>query len=279
MRKAIIYKILNLENNHCYIGSTTDFKERVRRHWRDLRKNNHHSVYLQRAYNKYKKDCFVFQIIEEFEFVSSEHLAEKELFYIHQVDPEYNMKHVEYNALRDCKRVAWNKGIKCPPSIETSKTRSNNIKNLWLDDDFKNKVKEGSKKLCKKVYKIDINNNFISEFESTKKCADSLEISINVVNKFVSYKYTNKKVKEFSYVLSYSSNETIQSYSQKKKEKTKPVVRKTKPVYQYDLDDNFIKKWDSTKQIYDSLNYNISTINKCCTGEYRNAYNFKWKYE
>jgi len=279
MRKAIIYKILNLENNHCYIGSTTDFKERVRRHWRDLRKNKHHSVYLQKAYNKYKKDCFVFQIVEEFDFISSEHLAEKELFYIQQIDPQYNMKHVEYNALRDCKRVAWNKGIKCPPSAETSTARSNNIKTLWLDDNFKNKVKEASKKLRKKVYQIDLNNNCIEEFESTRECANSLGISINVVNKFTSYKYTNKKVKEFNYVLSYNFNETIESYLQKKKEKTKPIVRKAKAVYQYDLNDVFIKKWDSAKEIHNTLGYNISSINKCCTGVYKNAYNFKWKYK
>lgn len=49
-----IYKIKNNINDKVYIGSTKDFEKRKSRHIRELNNNSHHSIYLQRFYNKYK---------------------------------------------------------------------------------------------------------------------------------------------------------------------------------------------------------------------------------
>lgn len=53
-----------------------------------------------------------------------------------------------------------------------------------------------------------------------------------------------------------------------------------KQVYQYDLQGNFIKKWDSLKSIQRELGYKISNISSCCLNKtYRhNAYGYKWSY-
>lgn len=48
-----IYQILNVENGHCYIGSSENITKRWSQHKSVLRHNNHHSGYLQNAYNKY----------------------------------------------------------------------------------------------------------------------------------------------------------------------------------------------------------------------------------
>ena len=59
-----IYIILNIENSKFYIGSTNNTRKRKSQHFRDLRKGSHHSIYLQRAFNKYSEISFLFIIIE-----------------------------------------------------------------------------------------------------------------------------------------------------------------------------------------------------------------------
>jgi len=59
-----IYIIRNSVNGKFYIGSTNNYHKRKLRHFNQLRKNKHHSVYLQRAFNKYKEVNFEFILIE-----------------------------------------------------------------------------------------------------------------------------------------------------------------------------------------------------------------------
>ena len=59
-----IYQIKNLINNKIYIGSTIHFKVRWNEHTNALKQNRHHSILLQRAWNKYGGEAFEFSIIE-----------------------------------------------------------------------------------------------------------------------------------------------------------------------------------------------------------------------
>ena len=49
-------------------------------------------------------------------------------------------------------------------------------------------------------------------------------------------------------------------------------------VFQYDLNDNFIRKWDSIKQAADSLGKQGAAIVETCKGKRNQAYNYIWKY-
>lgn len=63
--KSGIYQIRNLLDGKIYIGSATDFYSRKNyEHFYLLRKNKHVNCKLQRAFNKYGEDNFVFEIIE-----------------------------------------------------------------------------------------------------------------------------------------------------------------------------------------------------------------------
>lgn len=62
-----IYKIINLDTNKYYLGSTKEIKKRTLRHFNELRKNKHHCIHLQRAFNKYGEDNFKLEIILECE--------------------------------------------------------------------------------------------------------------------------------------------------------------------------------------------------------------------
>ena len=58
-----IYKITNLSNGKCYIGSTVNFTKRWNRHKQLLRLNKHHAPHLQAAFNKYGADNFKWEIL------------------------------------------------------------------------------------------------------------------------------------------------------------------------------------------------------------------------
>ena len=53
----------------------------------------------------------------------------------------------------------------------------------------------------------------------------------------------------------------------------------SKPIEQYDLEGNFIKKWNSAAQVERDLGFNHQNISKCCLGQQKTAYNYKWRYK
>ena len=59
-----IYKIINKVNGKYYLGSSQNFHKRKLRHFNELRKNKHHSIHLQRAFNKYGEKSFEFVELE-----------------------------------------------------------------------------------------------------------------------------------------------------------------------------------------------------------------------
>lgn len=64
MEIGYIYLIKNKINGKFYLGSTKNLHKRKLKHFRDLKNQKHHSIYLQRSYNKYGIDNFDFIIIE-----------------------------------------------------------------------------------------------------------------------------------------------------------------------------------------------------------------------
>lgn len=84
-----VYIILNKITNKFYVGHSVDIYRRFNSHKSYLRNNKHHSIYLQRAWNKYGEDNFEFIIIKQ--GISEEESIDLEQFYIN------NYKDVIYN--------------------------------------------------------------------------------------------------------------------------------------------------------------------------------------
>ena len=83
-----VYKIVNVINNKCYIGSACNIHNRWARHKKDLNSRIHHSILLQRAWNKHGCDRFEFHLIET---VGKQDLINKEQYYFDLLKPAYNL--------------------------------------------------------------------------------------------------------------------------------------------------------------------------------------------
>ena len=84
-----IYQIRNIINNKIYIGSTVNLYDRLHTHKTYLKSNKHHNKHLQLSFNKYGKENFRFEVIEEFKFPNeysnkckNEYIECREQYYI-----------------------------------------------------------------------------------------------------------------------------------------------------------------------------------------------------
>lgn len=130
-----IYSIFNIVNNKWYIGSTVkSFDFRKTQHFSDLRLNRHKNVHLQRSFNKYGENSFIFIILET---INSHDCLKVEQLYLDLFKPEYNInpnatsgagrkltkEQLKNHYFSNNKKLtSWNKGI--PFSEEVRKKMS-----------------------------------------------------------------------------------------------------------------------------------------------------------
>lgn len=128
-----IYKIQNVVNGKCYIGSAKSFRTRFRKHKNVLVKNAHHSIKLQRAWNKHGEDAFIFQPII---FCEPKNL----LFYEQQAIDAYNSYCDGYNAT-----IKANSALGVKRSDETKAKISVSKSGIKLSAEHKKAISDGNK--------------------------------------------------------------------------------------------------------------------------------------
>ena len=139
-----IYKITCLANNKSYIGQSVSIKRRWATHKRELAAGTHYNEYLQRAYNKYGKDNFTYEILE---LCSKDKLNEREQFYVTIFDTfknGYNCDLGGHNTSGDANPMSGKSGIQSPRYIDN-------------------------------IYQLDSFGNIIGEFESANIASKAVD--------------------------------------------------------------------------------------------------------
>lgn len=116
-----VYKIRNLNNGKLYIGSAAkySFKTRWAKHQRDLKRKDHHSIKLQRAWNKYGANAFVFEVLL---YCDPKHCLMYEQIALDHFKPEYNIS----PTAGSCLGSRWTKEQKRAFSISKKGQRFSN---------------------------------------------------------------------------------------------------------------------------------------------------------
>lgn len=141
---AGIYKITCVVNNKSYIGSSVDLSERGIQHLSDLKHNRHHSIYLQRSFNKYGEDAFTFEVLATLKTYNETILRTLEYIYIEQFNPEFNgatpVEHqysLEWrNKISESTKALYKKGYKNPRLNTGKKYKVLNYKGIEVATDI-----------------------------------------------------------------------------------------------------------------------------------------------
>ena len=206
MKKFGIYKITCKINNKVYIGSTeVCFKQRFKKHKQRLRNNYHENDYLQKSWNKYGEDNFIFEILEEISDKSK--VKEIEQTYLNEyiskgkkfcfnlsksaiggntiINDEIKEKHRQglinsyTDELREIRRKQFNSRL-------TEMLQK--IKAVQQTDDFKEKEKFRIREMCKNEKWLEANRKSVAKrrkpvgtdrgetFESVTEASEILKI-------------------------------------------------------------------------------------------------------
>jgi len=156
--------------------------------------------------------------------------------------------------LSDCK-----KGVK--QKQETVDKRIAKIKEYCKEEAYRDKF---GVSLRKKVYQYDLSGNFIKEWESGRKACRVLNMSESAVCSVLN-KVANKTAGGFLW--SYEKTDIVDIPKNNKKK-----------VLMFDLNNNYLEKFDSVILASKLTNTSKSSIIRCCKNKQKTANRFIWKY-
>lgn len=215
-----IYRIVNKVNGKCYVGQAGCIEERIERHW-SLLERSKDVRFLQNAYNKYGKDNFYYEVLEE---CTIDKLDDKEIYWISYY--KSNNRKYGYNLTEGgsgSRGYKWSEESRkklsesCKGRIVSEETKSKISKSLignqrskgntsvWkgkhLPEETRKKISESLRnptddirKRMSNAQKNRFNKQGVSE-ETKKKMSDSRKgkfvgrkhINNGMINKFVAY--------------------------------------------------------------------------------------------
>lgn len=157
--KIGVYRIYNLSNDKCYIGSSVNLYKRISGHISNLKKNKSDSIKLQNYCNKYGIDALKVEILE---LCDKEILLNREAFYIHKFDSVSR----GFNCLGN---------VTSPFYCTFSEERKQTLRDVW------------------KVYKIIYREKLLQNLEKARKSLKDNPINQIVWNKGLSTSEETKR--------------------------------------------------------------------------------------
>lgn len=260
-----IYKITNKINNKIYIGQTVQSpNRRLQKHISDSKKIDTH---LYRAFNKYGIDNFQLDIIEE---CKDSELDQQEKYWIKYFD-SYNNGYNEtlggYGGTKINREQVislWNQGYNVSKIAEILSCSCDRVRDILHDNNI------NTDELVNRIFR-NYNNEFILELwnkhHSFKYITDNYDIGI-------------EGLKRQLLECGISEEELYQNkINNLKQQMIKNRIKNESVVLQFDLDGNFIRKFNSIKEASLETKAQASSISKVCNNEYKSANGFLWCYE
>lgn len=253
MISTFIYKITNLVNGKCYIGQTVgSIEARWKRHCSDSNK----CPAIHNAILKYGIQNFQVEQIDT--ATSQEELNEKEAHWIttlNTISPNgYNLQ---------------NGGLREQLSQESCEKISNTIRDKYRNNEINISWK-------RKVCQYNKQGSLIKVWDSIKDASLALDIQA----KHIPDACRGKRKSVGGYMWRYYEDTLGEPISvpARKRNPDSWFNSHRKPVLQFDLDGNFIRRWDSTSQAANELNVSNGYICETCNGKHKSAKGYIWRY-
>ncbi len=252
-----IYQIRNLVNGKVYVGSAVDIRHRRNCHFSDLRKNIHCNDYLQKSFNKYGEDKFIFEIIEIVK--NKNKLIEKEQQWLNKTNCNneqygYNLCPIAGNSLG---YKHTKESLKKMSKFQTGKPHR--------------KGKKASEEL-----KLRMSKNSYKFYNSD----NGEQVKNKISNSLKAYFKTEKGKKAMKIHTKRMLENPIRKKGYNHTEKTKSIISniQTLPVIQFDENNKLLKVWKSVIEASIFLNINKSGIYRCVKNKQDKVKKFKWQY-
>lgn len=199
-----IYCIFNIVNNKVYIGSSSNLYRRCKQHLSELKNNKHPNKHLQRAFLKYGKENFSFNVIE---YVDLDFLIISEQFWIDEFTA-YDSKYGYNNRRKAESNLGFHHSEKTKQLIslhggksQLGKHRSEETKRKLS---LANKGKKLSKETKIKIGEASKNRVFTEETTLKKRGENSPlaklteDIILKIKSRMLEEKNLSKIAKEFN---------------------------------------------------------------------------------
>ena len=236
---GIIYGWYNTKNEKWYIGQTINPEDRFNRHIHDAIDINDNN-YFHRALRKYGLDNFVYCVLEE-----------------NILRDNLNMKEQEWIEYYDSFHSGYNLTL-----------GGDGVKGVIMTEDVRKRISESSKK---RTFSTETRKRMSESAKGRsgywKGKHRSKETKKKLSEKIKGQHYGCWKGKHFS-------EEHKRKLSEAYKRRTPPNIKK---VNKYDLNGNFIKKYDCMKDAVKE-NPKASNISAVCKGKRKQAGGFIWKF-
>lgn len=258
--KSGIYKITNTINGKVYIGQSKTLNTRYRGHIYRISRNEHHNEHLQRSFDKYGEDNFVYDILEEVEDLSLLDLKEK--FWIDHYgginsDNTYNLKDPMLNEYNDY--------IRSKLSKSNSGENNPNYGNKWTEEQKKNMSKSRKGKTWEELYGKD-------------KAREMKENAAKAQNGRVHSEEVKEKIRQANVG---EKNPAYGKGDRQLGDKNpmfgKPAKHR-RSIVQFDKEGNFIKEYEFINQVVEE-GFNAGNVAMAAKGKLKSSGGYIWKYK
>lgn len=295
---GIIYKATNLTNGKVYIGQTTkSLQERILQHKKDCIRLRNRNITFYNAIKKYGFDNFNWCIIDQ--SYSRGELDTKECYWIefyksyihHKETNGYNMTLggdglYGYKASKETieKMLLSRKGYK--HSVETRKKQSiAHMGKKKTDEHIENLSKSRIGRFTKEnharaksVIQLSLTGDFISEYPTVTEASKSVNGSTTKISRCCMGADRHRTHKDYLWIYKEDYNEeNIERLVRIVESKIKG--RPTRGVVQLLPNSDFVQKFNSVKEAYESINGAKSSMIKCLKNKDGSYKGFKWMYE